>query len=266
MRTDAVHRFQMFGMHQKAGKFVLVSFQPEQNAQSHVVDAAFHCPIHRFRMPGVIVLRSGRMQLLVAFLMISFLKQDISADPGLVQFAVIFHRGGGNIDIDPADGAILVLNAVNRFDAFQNIFDRIVDRIFSGFDRQPLMPHVLQGDHFAAHFLLRHFFAGNMFVFGMIRTIDAAVDAIVGKIQRRKQNNPVAVKVFFYLFGQRTDFRVFVRRFTGQQNRSFAMGKTLAQFCLVENFINQRYVVFVGFGIFQSRQYFFMADKFLSLQ
>ncbi len=67
MRSYAVNRFQMLGMHEQSREFILIIVQSEQNA-----DARF------------------------------------------LQFAVILHGGGGNIDIHTADRAVLVLDSPPR--------------------------------------------------------------------------------------------------------------------------------------------------------
>ena len=67
-------------------------------------------------MISIIVLRSGGMKLFIAFLVIGFLEQDIGADTGLFEFAVIFNGRGGNIDVDTADSAVLVLYTVDGLD------------------------------------------------------------------------------------------------------------------------------------------------------
>lgn len=38
--------FQMLGMHQKSGKLIAVFVQTEENSKAHIVNAAFHCPVH----------------------------------------------------------------------------------------------------------------------------------------------------------------------------------------------------------------------------
>ena len=265
MRPYAVNRFQMLGVHQQTGKFVTITFQTEQNAQSNVVNSAFHRPVHRFGMIVIIMLRPGRMQFLVTLFMIGFLKQDISADSGFFKLAVIFNRRRRNIDVYAADCTVFVLNTVNRPDTFQNIFYRIIDRILAGLNRQTFVPHVLKRNHFPRHFFLRQLAARNMFVLGMIRTINAAVDAVIGQIQRRKHHNPVAVIIFFYLLRQFKNFPVLFGNVTVKQNHRLAMVQPFAFSGLVQHLVNKLRVVPVGVGIGQRVQHFLMADKLFRL-
>ena len=65
------------------------------------------------------------MQGFVIFFMISFLKQNISADTCVFQFAIVFYGGGGYVDIDPSDGSVFMLDAINGPDGFQYIFYRV---------------------------------------------------------------------------------------------------------------------------------------------
>ena len=57
VRPDAVNRFEVFGVHQKADKIIAVQVQAKQDATSYVVDAALHGAVHRFGVVGVVALR-----------------------------------------------------------------------------------------------------------------------------------------------------------------------------------------------------------------
>lgn len=87
------------------------------------------------------------------------------------------------------------------------------------------MPHILQSDNFRLYLFLRHLLAEDVFILGVIRAIGTAVDAVVAQVQRRKQDNPVAVVSFFDFFGKRTDFRGDFRVFVQKQNCGFGMGQ-----------------------------------------
>ncbi|MFR0951049.1 MAG: hypothetical protein ACLSFT_11300 [Ruminococcus callidus] len=47
-------------------------------------------------------------------------------------------------DIHPPDCSVFVVNVINGVDAFQNVRDRVVQRVFAGFNGKPLVSHVLQ--------------------------------------------------------------------------------------------------------------------------
>ena len=83
MRADSVNCLQMLRVHEKTGKFIAVHLQPEQYAQSHIVNAALHGSVHGFCVVIIIALRSCGMQFFVALLMVSLLEQDIGADAGV---------------------------------------------------------------------------------------------------------------------------------------------------------------------------------------
>ena len=118
VRTDSECRFQMLGMHEKPGKFIAVFVQAEEYPQSDVVYAAFHGAVHRFGVIVVVVFWSGRMQFKIAFFMVCFLKQDVRSDAGFFEQAVIIDCRSRNINIDTADRAVFMFDAVNRFDRF----------------------------------------------------------------------------------------------------------------------------------------------------
>ena len=112
--------------------------------------------------------------------MICLLKEDIGADTRLLQFAVIFYCCGGDIYVHPADSSVFMMNAVDGADRFQYVVDGVTHRVFAGFKCQTFVSHILQGNHFPAYFFLSQFFAGDSFVFEMIRTIYTTVDTIIG--------------------------------------------------------------------------------------
>ena len=72
-----------------------------------------------------------------------------------------------------------MVDVIDRRDGFEYVFDLIVDRIFSRFDGQSLVSQILQGDDFPADFLLCQLFSRNRPVDCVIRTVGAAVDAVV---------------------------------------------------------------------------------------
>ena len=93
-RTDAWHAdgvrtyseggFQMFRMHQQSDKVVFISVETEQHSQAHIVYAGFHGAVHSFGVVSIFAFRSGGMQGFVVFFVISFLKQDIGTDAGIL--------------------------------------------------------------------------------------------------------------------------------------------------------------------------------------
>ena len=80
MRAYAAKRFHMLRVHNDSGKVIAVIIQPEQHANPHIVNSGFSRPIHSFRMIGVIAFRAGWMKVFIRFLIISFLKQNISSN------------------------------------------------------------------------------------------------------------------------------------------------------------------------------------------
>ena len=185
------------------------------------------------------------MQGFVMLFAVSLLKKDIGADACFFQQPVVLHRSGGYVDIHPADGSVFVMDAVNGADGLQDIVDRVVSRVLSGFQGKAFMPHVLQGDNLAAYLLLREFLAGNGTVLGMIRAIDATVHAIVGKIKRGKHHDAVTIEFLFDFACQMEDALHQSRLVTFQQQGCFPMGKTLAQSSLVNQTFDERTVVAV---------------------
>ena len=77
------------------------------------------------------------------------------------------------------------------------------------------MSQILQGDDFPADFLLCQLFSRNRPVDCVIRTVGAAVDAVVGEIERCEHDDAVAVEIFFDLLCQSVDLLIFFFDITG---------------------------------------------------
>ena len=174
-----MHCLQMLCMHQKTGQLVAITLQTEQYAQAYIINAAFHRSVHSLRMVSVIVLRSTRVQVLIAFLMIGFLEEDIGTDACFLQLAVIFYGSSRNVYVYAADSAVFMLNGINSLNAVQNIFNRIVYRILASLQRQAFMAHILQRDNLVAYLVLRQLFTSDMLISCMVRTIYAVIDTII---------------------------------------------------------------------------------------
>ena len=124
------------------------------------------------------------------------------------------------------------------------------------------MPHILQGGDLPDNFFLGQLFSGDMLVFQVVRAVYTAVDAVIGKIQRREHDDAVSVKIFFYLFGQIVELLNFVRHFAGQQNGGFPVGQPLAQPRLVQDTVYERSVFFILLRILQRVQNLLVGDEF----
>ena len=271
VRADAVHGFQMLGVHQQAGKLILVALEAEQHAETHIVDAALHCAVHRLGVIGIVVLGADRMQFEIALLVVGFLKQDIGADAGLLELAVILDRGRRDVDIDAADRAVFVLDAVNRLDALEDVFDRIVDRVLARFDCQTFVTQILQCDDLGAHLVLGQLFARNVLVLRVIRAVNAAVDAVVGQIERRKNHDAVAVKRQFDLLGQAVHLLHLFRDVAREQHGRFPVGQARAVHAgrgflrprLFEDAVDQRQVVLVFLRVADGLKDLLVVDELL---
>ena len=261
----------MLGVHQQAGKLILVALETEQHAETYIVDAALHCTVHRLSVIRIVVLGADRMQLEIALLVVGLLEQDIGADAGLLELAVILDRGRRDVDIDAADRTVFVLDAVNCLDALENVFDRIVDRILARLNCQTLVAQILQCDDLGAHLVLGQLFARNVFVLRVIRAVNAAVDAIVGQIERRENHDAVAVKRQLDFLGQAVHLLHLFRDVAREQNGRFTVGQTRAVHAsrgflrprLFEDTVDQRQVVFVFLRVADGLKDLLVVDELL---
>ena len=261
-------------MHEQTGELVLVHLQTEQNTQTNVVDTAVHRTIHCFGVVVVIVLRTCRVQLEVALLVVGLLKQNVSADAGVLQLAVVLDCGRCNVDVNTSNRTVFMLDGVNGVDALENVLNRVVDRVLTGLNGKTLVTHILQRDNLAGNLFLRQLFAGDMAVFRVIRTVNTAVYAIIRQIQRRKHNNTVAVERQLDLLGQLIHLLDLFGNIAGQQHGGFAMRQTgtvyagggLLRTGLFQNAVDQLDVVLVLLGVFQRFKDFLMVDKLLCME
>ena len=70
--------------------------QSVKHAAADIVNAAFHGAVHGFGAPGVIVFVTGGVEFFVVFFVVSFLKEDISTDTRIFEFAV-FNEFEGSV-------------------------------------------------------------------------------------------------------------------------------------------------------------------------
>jgi hypothetical protein len=89
------------------------------------------------------MLRPGGVEFFVVLFVVGFLKEDIGANASFVQAAVVFYGGCGNVHIDTADGAVFMFDGINGMNAVEDVFDGVIYRVFTGFDSQPFVTHIL---------------------------------------------------------------------------------------------------------------------------
>ena len=262
VRTDALRRLQVLRMHEESDEIVTVEVETEQHAASDVVDSTLHRAVHRLGVIRVIVLGSGRMQLLVRLFIVGLLEENIGSDTRFLEFAVVLDSGCGDVDVHPADRAVFVLDSVDGPDALQYIFDRVHDRMFAGFERETLVSHILQRDDLLFNLLLSELVARNGLVLLMIGAVSAAVDAVIGEIERGEHDDAVAVELLLDLLGHGENAVIFLLQIAFQQDRGFAVRKPLAGFRFLENGVNQRLVVLVFPRIREGVEDLLIVDKF----
>ena len=158
-----------------------------------------------------------------------------------------------------------MINGVDGPDAFQNVLDGSHHRIFAGLNGKAFMPHVLKGNDFLRDLFLGQFLAGHMLVLPVIGAVHAAVDAVVGKIERGEEHNAVAVEFLLYLFSEFENGLHLVRQRTGQQSRCFPVGKPLAQLRLFNNAVDFRRIVAVPVCVFERGKNFIVINELFGM-
>lgn len=261
VRTDAPDGFKMLGVHEQADEVVAAEIKPEEHAETHVVDAAFHGAVVRLGVVGVVGLRSLRMQLLVGLAVVGLLEELVGADLGLVKLAIVLDRRGGDVHVEAADGAVLVLDRVDGLDGLEDVLDRIVLGVLARLKEQALVAEVLERDHLVADLLLRELLAHDALVLGMVRAVRAGVDAVVRKVERREEHDAAAVDVLLHLDGGLEDPVVDFLDVAGEQHGGFAVGQALELGGLVKDAHEQRNVRLVLFGVGERVADFLIVDE-----
>ncbi len=142
------------------------------------------------------------MECLVRCLVVRLLEEDIGTDTGLVQLAIVLDCRGGDIDVHATDRTVLMVYRVDGGDGLEDVLDGVVHGIFSGFECEAFVPHVLERRHFATDLILGEFAARDGFILEVVGTVHAPVYAVVGEIQRCEHDDTIAVETLFDLFGE----------------------------------------------------------------
>ena len=141
--------------------------------------------------------------------------------------------------------------------------------VFARLDGQALVSHVLQRHHFGANLVLGKLAARDGAVLGVIWAIQAAVHAIVGKVERREQHDAVAVVGQLYLARQALYLLVYPRVLAGQQHGSLAVryhravlvGGVQMRAALLQDLPAKLQVVLVLLGVCQRFHYLVVVDE-----
>ena len=272
--ADTVDGLQMLGVHDEACELVLVELQTEEDAQAHVVDTALHGAVHGLGVVVVVVLGTRGMEFQVALLVVGLLEQDVSTDPRLLELAVVLYRGGGDVDVDAADIAVLVVHRVDGLDALQNVLDGVVLGILTRLNGQALMAHILEGNDLGAHLLLGQLLAGDLLVLQVVGAVDTAVDAVVGEVQGGEHDDAVAVEGQLDLLGDLVDLLDLLGNIAGQQDGRLAVGESRADVArlgllgsgLIQNGVDELHVALVGLGPGQCLADLAVVDEFLCFE
>ena len=105
----------------------------------------------------------------------------------------------------------------------------------------------------------------------MVGTVDAAVDAVVGEVERRKQHDAVAVERELDFLGELVDFGDLFGNVAGKQHGCLAVRQPGAVHAacrrlrprLFKERVDEFDIVFVRLGVAQGLEDFLVVDEFL---
>ena len=202
--------------------------------------------------------------------MVCFLEEDICSNSRILEFFIVFDSSCGDIYVYTADSSVFVVNAIYRLYALEDIFDRVIDRVFARFYCEAFMSHILKRDDFFFYFLLGEFFSRDSFILRVVGAIDTSVDTIVRQIKRCEHYDSVTIELELYLLGYFIHFLYFFGDITREKHRCFAVGESAAgeaMFCFFrasffQYCVDKLNVIFIRFRIGERFEYFFVVDKF----
>ena len=238
-------------MHQQPRKFVPILIQTKEHPQTHIVYTTFHSTVHSLCVICIVMLRSIWMKLLIRFLIVGLLEEDVRSNSCLVQLPVVLHCGRRYIYIYTPYCTVLVLDAVYRVYTLQDVLDRIHLRILTGLNGQSLVTHILQCYDLPSHLFLGELLSGYMLILDVIRTIHTPIYTVVGQIQRREHNYSVAVEVLLDLLRQIIYLIYLVRHLTRKKHGCLPVGKPLPELCLLYDTVDKLLIVLVLIRIVQ---------------
>ena len=125
------------------------------------------------------------------------------------------------------------------------------------------MTHILKGNHFPADLILGELLPWDMLVLRVIRTVGAAVDAVVGQVQWREHDDTVSVEILLDLLGKFVDLLVLLLDGTGEQNGGLPVGQTFPFFGFLDDGVDQFHIFFVLICIGESLKDLLMIDKII---
>ena len=180
---------------------------------------------------------------------------------GFLQAGIAFYGRSCNIDIDTADGTVLMMYAVYCVNRLQDVLQRIVYGVFSRLQASRLWPMSCKAITSRRISSCVNFPAGYGLVLGMIRAVSTPIHTVIGEVEGGEHNDAVAVKALLYLACQLECFFYQVWKLAVQQNRSLPVRQSLALPGLLQNAFYHVPVRPMFFCITQCVDYLLMVNK-----
>ena len=245
MRPDAEPFFQFNRVMQQRHHLETPVVQPEQDANSHIVNSGFIGSVHAVQPPLVIALnRILRMQLAIGFVMIRFLKNLIRAESGVFQTPQVFDGKRRGVHVSAANrtnpALDLDFNAVNRFQRLHHVVNIGVG-VLAEDDNQAFMADFPGQDFdFFADFVLRQHPARHVVVMAAKAAISAVIDADRAEVERRERDDAVVINVALDFSARDFHFAPEFRVLDMQQHGGFRRVEPRDGFCFFDNLAHTR--------------------------
>jgi hypothetical protein len=123
-------------VHHERQHFELVIREAKENTCAHIVQTCLHSAVKGGEVIEVVALDRLRVHQFIGGFVVGLLEEDVGANVGCLQFLVILNRRSGNVDIDAADGAVVIFSCVDGVNGVHYIINRAIDRVLAHFQGQ----------------------------------------------------------------------------------------------------------------------------------
>ena len=128
------------------------------------------------------------------------------------------------------------------------------------------MTHILERDDLSLYLLLGELLAADVLVLEVVRTVNAAVYAVVREIQRREHYDSLAVKVLLDLLGEGVYLLELFGILAGEKHARLSVVDTLAQLGFFDDGVDKLHIVLVFVGVTEGVEDLGVVDEFLRVE
>mmetsp|Transcript_22693 Transcript_22693/g.58392 ORF Transcript_22693/g.58392 Transcript_22693/m.58392 type:complete len:223 (+) Transcript_22693:929-1597(+) len=175
-----------------------VVVQPEQRADADIVDARDLRAVHSLQPVVEVRLGAGGVDTSERLAVVGLLEQRVRADLARVlEAAEVGDRERRDLDVDSPDvAAWLGAHAGDNAHNAQEIVEGVLG-VLAGEQKEPAVAHLLERLHLVLDLVIGQVRACDVLVLCAEGAVRAAVHAVVGEVERREEDDAVAIDPLF---------------------------------------------------------------------